>query len=92
MPIVVFADVIPTQRMKGIEVRAMAKKTLKGYRKRRRDESAPTMLFSGMLTKFYLLEEERSIGSTDPLVSSLAIATEADRKVGVSGPTLNGDQ
>jgi hypothetical protein len=50
------------------------------------------MLFSGMLTKFYLLEEERSIGSTDPLVSSLAIATEADRKVGVSGPTLNGDQ
>jgi hypothetical protein len=59
---------------------------------KRRDQSAPTMLFSGMLTKFYLLEEGRSIGSTDPLVGSLAIATEAVRMVGATRPTLDGDQ
>jgi hypothetical protein len=42
--------------------------------------------------KFYLLEDERSIGSTDLLVGSLAIATEVDRVVGASRPTLDGDQ
>jgi hypothetical protein len=67
--------------MKGIEVRAIAKKTSTVLSGKRRDESAPTILFSGTLTKFYLLEKERSIGSTDPLVGSLAIATEADRMV-----------
>jgi hypothetical protein len=45
-----------------------------------------------MLTKFYLFEEERSIGSTDPLVGSLAIAPEADRMIWASRPTLDGDQ
>jgi hypothetical protein len=89
MPIVVFAEVILTQRMKGIEVRAMKKRPSRVLPEKRRDESAPTMLFSGMLTKFYLLEEARSIGSTDPLVGSLAIATEADGMVGISRPTLS---